>query len=133
MAYVAAQPPDRMVLAREIADKTNVPIPYLSRILRDAVRHGLLVSTRGIGGGFRMARPPDRIKLFEVLGPYEDIAQPAKCPFGQARCNDDNPCGIHEFWKPIASAFRTMLNDTTLADVMQRPGERLASRRVTRR
>src|SRR5262249_47761223 len=97
LVYIAGQDPDRPVLAREIAQRTGVPLHYLSRILRDAVRHGLLDSTRGVGGGFRLARPPKKVALIDVLMPFDDILARARCPFGQPRCSDHHPCGFHEY------------------------------------
>lgn len=117
MVYVAAQEPARPVLAKEIAAHTGVPLHYLSRILRDAVRGGLLESTRGVGGGFRLAKPRNKIKLLDVLSPFDDVLDRSRCPFGQPRCNDNSPCGFHDHWKPISSAYRQMLEETTLDEV----------------
>lgn len=115
--YIAAQDAKHPVLAKEIAAKTGVPSHYLSRILRDAVRAGLLESARGVGGGFRLTRPRSKIKLFDVLSPFDDVLDRSKCPFGQPRCNDAHPCGFHDYWKPIKSAYREMLEKTTLDDI----------------
>jgi len=117
MVYIAAQPVEKPVLAKEISAKTAVPLHYLSRILRDAVRSGLLESARGVGGGFRLSRPKNKIKLLEVLAPFDDVLDRSKCPFGQPRCNDSTPCGFHEYWKPIKVAYSEMLEQTTLDDV----------------
>lgn len=117
MVYIARQKPGHSVLSREIAARTKVPAQYLSRILLTAVRDGLLESTRGIGGGFRLARSGARIRLIDVLAPFDDVLAKSRCPFGQSRCSDDRPCGFHEHWKPIATAYRSMLENTTLDDV----------------
>jgi Rrf2 family protein len=117
LVYIAAQPAGRPVLARQIAAHTGVPAHYLSRILRDAVRVGLLESARGVGGGFRLTRPSRRIKLLDVLAPFDDVFDRSRCPFGQPRCNDERPCGFHAYWKPIATAYHRMLENVTLADV----------------
>lgn len=115
--YIATHGSDRPVLAKEIAAHTGVPSHYLSRILRDAVRAGLLESARGVGGGFRLSRPPGRIKLLDVLSPFDDVLDRSRCPFGQPRCNDASPCGFHEYWKPISQAYRRMLEETTLTQI----------------
>ncbi|MCK6456370.1 MAG: Rrf2 family transcriptional regulator [Phycisphaerae bacterium] len=115
--YIAAQDAKRPVLAKEIAAHTGVPSHYLSRILRDAVRAGLLDSARGVGGGFRLARPRHKIRLLEVLMPFDDVLGRSRCPFGQPRCDDSHPCGFHEYWKPIAIAYRRMLERTTLDSI----------------
>ncbi|MBI5762519.1 MAG: Rrf2 family transcriptional regulator [Planctomycetes bacterium] len=115
--YIAGKDDKEPVLAKEIAAKTGVPPHYLSRILRDAVRAGLLDSARGVGGGFRLSRPRHKIRLSEILAPFDDILSRSSCPFGQAQCNDRNPCGFHEHWKPIASSYLKMLEETTLDSV----------------
>jgi Rrf2 family protein len=117
MVYIASQPPDRPVLAREIAARTDVPIQYLSRILSEAVKEGLLESARGIGGGFRLARPSHTIRLLDILAPYDDVVGRAKCPFGQPWCDDANPCGFHDYWKPLSIAYRRLMEQTTLDQV----------------
>ncbi len=117
MAYLADANGETPVGAREIADRTGVPLQYLSRILRDAVRAGLLDSARGVGGGFRLARPAKKITLLEVLAPFDDVVGRSRCPFGQPMCDDSRPCGFHEYWKPVSGAYRRMLETTTLADL----------------
>lgn len=114
LVCVARHNGDKPILAKEIAAQTGVPLHYLSRVLRDATRVGLLESARGVGGGFRLARPARQIKLIDVLAPFDDVLSRSKCPFGQPRCNDDHPCGFHEFWKPISTAYRRMLEEVTL-------------------
>lgn len=116
-AYIAAQEVVRPILAKDIARRTSVPLHYLSRILRDGVRAGLLESARGVGGGFRLSRPPARIKLIEVLSLFDDVPGRSRCPFGQPRCNDQHPCGFHEHWKPVSAAYRRMLEQTTFEGI----------------
>ncbi len=117
LVYIAQHAEDGPVLAREIAEKTDVPRQYLSTILREAVRSGLLKSTRGKGGGFQLAGPASKTRLLDVLRPFDDIAARTGCPFGQEECSDDNPCVFHDHWKPVAVAYQDMLNDTTLQDM----------------
>lgn len=119
LVYIAGQNGDQPVLAKEIAAHTGVPLQYLSRILHNAVRAGLLESSRGVGGGFRLTRPQNKIKLIDILSPYDDVVDRSRCPFGQPRCHDDHPCGFHEHWKPISVAFRKMLENTTLDAIGQ--------------
>lgn len=117
LVYIAGAGEERPVLAREIAAHTKIPSHYLSRILRDAVRVGLLESARGIGGGFRLTKAPGDVRLIDVLSPFDDVLSSSRCPFGQPRCNDSHPCGFHEYWKPISAAYRRMLEDTTLDQI----------------
>lgn len=101
-----------------IADEADIPRKYLSAILADLVRAGLLEGTRGKSGGFRITRPAKRIRLIEIVRSFEPVSfQRRSCPFGNVTCNDKHPCGAHERWKSVKLALDQFLEDTTLQDV----------------
>ena len=101
--------------ARKLAELGNIPTNYLSKIMRQLVRAGLVDGTRGIGGGFCFARPPSRIKLIEVVTLFEQLDRPRVCPFGHHVCSDDNPCAMHHVLGGVRSNFISVLEDTDLA------------------
>jgi len=106
-----------------IADQAGIPRKYLSAILADLVRAGLLEGTRGKSGGFRLNRPAKRIRLADILRPFEPVnSQRRTCPFGNTVCSDTNPCGAHERWKGVKAALEEFLKETTLEDVSGRNG-----------
>ena len=130
IVYIAEFGTDEPVLARNIAHDLGIPKQYLSSILRDAVRAGLLSSTRGKGGGFQLSRSKGRIRLLDVFKPYDDVPPRTACPLGRPRCNDDDPCVFHDYWKPVSAAYRAMLEETTLDDVLSAaPAKRKKGRR----
>ncbi|MEZ6082598.1 MAG: Rrf2 family transcriptional regulator [Phycisphaerae bacterium] len=101
---------------REIADETDIPAKYLSKILGDLVRHGVLSSSRGKTGGFAMRRKPDRTRLYDILLPFEQF-QHRTCPFENKRCSDAHPCLAHERWKKVVEAELNFLQKTTIAEI----------------
>ncbi|MBX3397079.1 MAG: Rrf2 family transcriptional regulator [Phycisphaerae bacterium] len=111
---MASQKDNEPILAKDLAKITGIPRQYLSAILRSAVRARLLKSTRGRGGGYLLARSPKAISLLEVLSPFEGIADRDTCPFGFAKCSDENPCPVHPYWRPVTQAYRRMLSQTKL-------------------
>jgi Rrf2 family protein len=111
------------VLAREISSKGHIPNKYLSKVLRDLVHAGVLSSTRGIGGGFRLKRRANKLKLVDVVKPFDDIPARSRCPLGHPKCTDDNACAMHDQWKPVKEAFRTLLDDTTIAQLVEKEKE----------
>ncbi len=122
------------VSGKRIAERTNVPSRYMSKILGDLVRCGILSSTRGKNGGFRMARPPEKIVLYDVLAPFETaLVAERTCPFGNLACSDESPCLGHEGWKKVLQAYVSFLSRTSVRDVAL--SERAARRRgpATRR
>ena len=118
MIYLAQHSDSGLVPGNRIATHTRIPHKYLSKILGDLVRARVLEAAPGKSGGFRMARSPSGIRLFEVLAPFEPVlADQRACPFGNDACNDDNPCVGHERWKHVREAFSKFLNETSVHDI----------------
>lgn len=101
------------VLAREL----DAPENYLAKTLHGLARAGLLESTRGKGGGFQLAVPADQLSLLRVASVFDRIDERRQCLLGRPRCRDDQPCAMHERWKPLADEFATFLRETTVADL----------------
>lgn len=116
MIHLAQRENEWPVTGKQIAREAGIPAKYLSKILGDLVRAGVLESTRGIGGGFRMSRPAKKLSLFEVLAPFESF-QVRRCPFGNKQCGDENPCLAHDRWKKVVEAELSFLQGTSVLDV----------------
>ncbi len=116
MIYLAQHEQDCPVPGRTIAGEADIPAKYLSNVLGALVRNGILESSPGRTGGFSMARPADRIKLFDLLAPFESF-HIARCPFGNQACSDTHPCLAHSRWKQVKEAELEFLNDTSIKDV----------------
>lgn len=99
----------------------QIPQQFLQKILRILVRSGVLTSTRGIGGGFRLARPPADIVLREIVAPFEDNDALAICPFGNPDCGASAPCPVHDKWTAVHVAYRTFVETTTLEQLANEP------------
>lgn len=110
---------DRPVFGKKIARRIDVPAKYLSAILGDLVRAGLLSSTRGKNGGFHLSIPAKNVTLFSVLAPFERVG-PTRCPFGNTVCSDSDPCVAHTGWKKVLEARLNFLSETTVAQVAAR-------------
>ena len=117
MAFLAQQPDGGLVPAVAMEGKVRVPANYRSKILNQLTRAGLLESTRGRTGGFRLARPADRIPLSDVVAPFEPIAGARGCVLGHERCRASTPCAAHERWRRVGLAREGFLRGTTVADV----------------
>lgn len=116
--HLARQVGDWPISGRKIAEETGVPRKYLAAILGDLVRAGVLESSPGIGGGFRLARPAKEIRLTEVFAPFEPIlANRRPGPFGQEICSDDDPCAGHDQWKRVRETYQRFLEKNSIHDV----------------
>ena len=121
VARVAAQPPDQPLLARDLAADTRIPPEYLSKILRRLVLGGILVSRRGRGGGFGLARAPGSLRLRDVLTAVDAFPRAGRCAFGLQACSDKHPCALHTGWSRLSADFHRWATETTLEHVRKNP------------
>ncbi len=105
-----------------IADATDAPRNYLGKLLLTLARRGLVESQKGLGGGFRLARRPESITLFEVVEAIEDVARWKECAFGGRPCQPDQPCAIHSRWVLVRDEYMSLLRNTSIAALAANPG-----------
>ena len=116
--YIAEHEAAGPVSGGTIASALGAPANYLAKTLHGLVKAGLLESTRGKGGGFRLVEPADTVSLLAVASVFDRIDEQRRCLLGRPQCRDDQPCAMHERWKPLAEGFSAFLRDTTVADLM---------------
>jgi Rrf2 family protein len=102
----------------ELARSSGIPRNYLSKILHQMARQGLVTSERGRRGGVALSRSPDSIMLGEVIDPFQPVNEPNRCVLGRPECSDEFPCGAHERWKQVKQQTEAFFGTTTIADVM---------------
>src|SRR5690349_20572545 len=98
LAVLAALPSGEFAGAADIAEHIGAPPNYLGKLLQALSRHRLVVSQKGSGGGFRLAKPAGRITLFDVINPIEQLDRWQGCVLGRKTCSDVNPCAVHDRW-----------------------------------
>lgn len=120
MVALARLPAGAYAGASRIAREIGAPQNYLSKLLQSLAREGLVQSQKGLGGGFCLARSPERISLLDVVEPIEHISRWSGCILGRQECSDADPCAIHERWKAVRGAYLKMLSQTTLAELVSK-------------
>lgn len=106
--------------AGEIAAELGVPPNYLGKILQRLGRAGIVRSRRGRRGGFAIRLPPEQITIAQIIGPLEDLSRHQNCVLGSDACDDNQPCPLHETWKPMREQFYHQIETMTLATVLSR-------------
>lgn len=104
-----ARCPDRWVLAKEIAQHTQVAGPYLSRILHTLEGAGFVTSKRGYQGGFQLARPAAQIAILDIVEAVEREPRISRCLLGLAQCSDETDCPLHDLWKTARARIESRL------------------------
>lgn len=111
---------DEWLGAGIIAQRIKAPQNYLGKMLQNFAVMGLVVSQKGLGGGFRLARDPEKITLFDIVEPIENISVWTGCALGMKKCSDTNPCAVHHQWKPVKEQYLNFLKETTIADLVRK-------------
>ncbi len=118
LSYLARQSQDGSILGRELAREADVPANYLAKILLTLRRAGLVSTARGTGGGYRLQRAPQRIRLNEIVELFEGAQFSERCILGHERkCSPRHPCSAHHAWRGVREAYHHFLTATTLADI----------------
>ncbi len=105
---------------RDIATRTALPQPYLEQILLALKGAGLVHSKRGVGGGYTLARHPDKILLSEILsavdGPISlgDFGEPHR----DGACDHEGQCVLLAIWHSVGEHMRDHLTQFTLGGVL---------------
>lgn len=110
---------ERNLSARELAQKTRLPLPMVSKILKALTREGLLTSHRGSTGGYGLARAPERISVSEVLVAVEGPIAMTECLHEQGECRQLAVCPVRTNWERINYAVKNVLDAITLADMIE--------------
>ena len=119
LLYLARRNDPSPVLLREISDALQIPHHFLSKILQQLVREGLVVSHKGANGGFSLGKAAERISLLDIVSAVEGKAFMTGCVLGFPNCGDRNPCPIHNQWKEARANLLEMLGAQSI-DVLSR-------------
>lgn len=111
--------PDRQINAPELSMETQLPLPMVSKILKVLVREGLLVSHRGVKGGYSLARLPEEITMAEIISALEGPIAITECIELASDCSHERSCSVRSNWQRINDAVRGALEGITLAEMKQ--------------
>lgn len=117
LAVMARRPRGQLVCLAEVAAAERLPHTFLAKTFQKLARHGVLVSHRGPGRGYVLARPPEGIPVREVLEAIEGPGLFRRCFFWNTSCSDTNPCLLHRHVSGLLPDVRAALERTTLADL----------------
>lgn len=115
LIYLAEKDAPGPVLVREIADAAGVPRQSLAKILHGLRNQGLVRSTKGPGGGYRLARSSDLIRILEVIEAVDgEVELETTCILGLDACTDSDSCALHPVWKLFRENYMETISSMTL-------------------
>jgi Rrf2 family protein len=126
LIYIAGQPEDRLVPAREIAEKWNVPIKYLEQILKTLKEAQLVEGRVGAFGGYKLTRPASMISAGSVIRALDGRLAPMGCvsTYDYEPCEFEPTCGLKTLWARTRAAMLDVLDHTSVADLSDHTGAR---------
>lgn len=108
----AAQDEERTISASELVKELKIPRPFLRKLLQTLNKKGILVSYKGKGGGFELARPAEDIVIADIIEIFQGPLRVNECLFKKKICNDIRTCllkrRIDAIKKFIISEFKSI-------------------------
>jgi len=116
-----AEQPEQLRTAAALAERTGIAAPTVSKLLKQLHRAGILISTRGLHGGYQLARLPAQITLAAVVDALEGPVALTECVAGAGQCGIEHNCRVSRVWLRLNLAMRRALSEVTLAELAGLP------------
>lgn len=115
---------DGVLSAQALAERAHLEVPTVSKLLKQLAQAELVVSTRGINGGYRLARAPASITIADIVTAMEGPIGMTECSAHAGICDHESHCGVRVNWRRISQAIAAALESVTLADMVKPPPRR---------
>ncbi|MGC8517874.1 MAG: SUF system Fe-S cluster assembly regulator [Steroidobacteraceae bacterium] len=116
LAVLAAEP-QRVQTAASLAEQTHIGAPTVSKLLKQLQRAGLVISTRGLHGGYQLARPATQISAAAILDALEGPVALTDCSVAHGHCDIEDSCRVGRVWQRLNLAIRRSLGEVSLAQL----------------
>lgn len=110
--------PNRVHSAAELAERSRLELPTVSKVLKPLAHAGLVTGFRGASGGYRLARAPGQISLIEIVEAIEGPLGMTECSGEHSSCEHEPHCGVQGQWRQINDIIADTLRGMTLAQML---------------
>jgi len=112
-----AEAPGRVQTATCLAEQTKLALPTVSKLLKQLQRAGLVASTRGLRGGYQLARAATEISAADIIDALEGPFALTDCASGHGHCEREKSCRVGHAWQRLNSTIHRALRDVSLAQL----------------
>jgi FeS assembly SUF system regulator len=123
LVHLASLPGDQPCPATEVAHGTHLSLPVTQKILKILTRGRLVISTRGTGGGYTLAKSAHLISAADIVDVLEGPVAITECSHDDGHCQLEPNCQVGNAWQKISLAIRFALNEIKLSDLQNPPTE----------
>lgn len=103
---------------KDVAKEIDSPEPFTAKIMQILTRNGIIVSAKGVGGGFEVSNEAVKnIMLIQIVDAIDGNAIYKGCGIGLKECSETYPCPVHNEFKKIRELLVAMLTNTTLEEL----------------
>jgi Rrf2 family iron-sulfur cluster assembly transcriptional regulator len=122
MADLAAMGDTGPVALSDVALRQGISHPYLEQLFSKLRRAGLVISSRGVTGGYSLAAPPAEIRIADVVSAVDEEIKTTACmPGSKIGCQGSSTrCLTHDLWDELGRQIEIFLNAVTLEDILEK-------------
>src|ERR1700749_579954 len=110
------------VALADIAERQDISLSYLEQLFAKLRRGGLVTSVRGPGGGYRLSRPSNELRIDDIIVAVDEPMVATRCKPGSSKgCTKTGArCVTHDLWEELGQQIHVFLSSVSLADVVER-------------
>lgn len=102
--------------SQHIAEARGLSQPLVAKVLTQLSVAGLVTGSKGPSGGYKLARKPSRIRLYDIVVVFEKMSKELACPMGPNWCGVKDPCPVHDALADLDARVTDFLKNTTLGE-----------------
>ena len=112
---------DGPITLADISQRQGISLSYLEQLFSKLRKNGLVDSTRGPGGGYRLSRDAHEVAVADVITAVDEKVETTRCG-GLSNCQDDQQCLTHELWTDLSQQIHDFLKGISLGQLVERQG-----------
>jgi len=120
LAYMADKKDSKLLNATQLAETLYIPYKFLTKIMTELVKSGLVVSIRGRDGGYKFEKDTSEIMVSDILAIFNDSIKDEQCVLGIGFCNGLCKCALHDQWIEPKHLLQKMFQGSSLEDIAGR-------------
>jgi FeS assembly SUF system regulator len=110
---------DKIWAASDLSERTGLPLPTTSKVLKQLAKSGIVQTKRGAAGGYRLAKPASAVTVAAIVEAMDGPIALTECTdTGDHTCGVESICPMSGHWNRVNRAIKRALEDVSLADMM---------------